>query len=494
MPHPGSRWLGVFFAVLAVVTPLQADALQGLRADMTMSGGALDAPATGALYTSGSAARLELSMDGQSVIIVGDPLSGTMNILMPEQGFYMPLSAQASPVSVPPVAGYNPTDPCSTGEVTNCQSLGTESVNGYDTAVWQYDSAGETWTAWIATELSFPVRLVGEDGTTTDFTNVAMGPQEASLFEIPSDLQPMPGFGGFAGAFGGGGGGGRGGDGGGRGAGANAGPNIPGVPGFNAGAFGADPAALLAAANAYDPEVAAAWEAGDGYLVTVTVTASGDREGTLVPIDPLLGSTQNERETYSITYEATVPLNYGTPGVPASLGPRWQLVAGQGSDLGNAARIRLTGQSEYHSEGSFQWAYSAPGECTGNWSHTSNASADWDGGPALSDNLNAGRTIGFLQLTPDLQRYDLTIGVGTEGTETTDGVRNYSACENEPARSEPVDETGPIEFGNTIELLGLPLPAPGSTITGSQVMPLEFEFGDFSGELDATVEWTVSPI
>jgi hypothetical protein len=139
-------------------------------------------------------------MDGENVIILGDPAAGSMNILMPDQGIYLALPVGMSPVSVPPVSGYNPADPCSTGELTNCVSLGAGQVNGYDTAGWQLDLDGETWSAWISTELSIPVRQVRSDGTTIDFTNITMGPQDASLFEIPSNYQPMPGFGALPGA------------------------------------------------------------------------------------------------------------------------------------------------------------------------------------------------------------------------------------------------------------------------------------------------------
>jgi len=69
MSRDGSRWRGVFFAAVALAAPLDARALQDLSADMQMSGGALASPATGALYVSGSAARIEISMDGQNVII-----------------------------------------------------------------------------------------------------------------------------------------------------------------------------------------------------------------------------------------------------------------------------------------------------------------------------------------------------------------------------------------------------------------------------------------
>ena len=489
MVRTGSQWLGVFFAVLPFAMPAQAEARQDLRADMQMSGGVLNSPTSGALYVSGSAARLELSMDGQSLIIVGDPASGSMNILMPEQGVYMPLSSGMSPVSVPPVTGYNPADPCSSGEVTNCVSLGTEQVNGYDAAGWQYDSNGETWTAWLATEFSFPVRLISEDGTTTDFTNISMGPQDPSLFEIPSNYQPMPGFGGFAGAFGGGGGG---------------APDAPPSgdagaggfgfpPGFDPASFGVDPAALAdlqAAADGYDAAAAAQWEGGDGWMVSVTVTASGER--TLS--DPTILEARNEStESYSIELRGSFPLNYGVPGVPGSAGPRWQLIPGIGADRGNAAQISFSAESAYQSDGSHI------AECSivdgpNTWTRTTRGVMDWNLGPATSDNMAAQGLSFYWQIAQDLQTYELLIGVGGEATETTEGVTNYGACPPGSASSEPINETATRQYTTGIQITGEPLPGARGTITGSRTMPLEFNIGGFSGELDATVEWTLSPI
>ena len=488
MVRAGSRWLGVFVTALSFTMPSAAEA-QDLRADMQMSGGALPSPAAGALYVSGSAARIEVSMDGQEIIILGDPIAGSMNILMPDQGVYMPLSAGMSPVSVPPVSGYNPADPCSSGQVTNCVSLGPEQVNGYDTAGWQYDSNGETWSAWISTELSFPVRLVGSDGTTTDFTNIAMGPQDPSLFEIPSNYQAMGGFGGFAGGGGGGAPGGA--------PSGDAGGGFGFPPGFDPASFGVDPsqvadqlADLQAATDAYDADAAAQWESGDGWMVSVTVTASGER--TLS--DPTILEARNEStESYSIELRGSFPLNYGAPGVPGSAGPRWQLIPGIGSDRGNAAQISFSAESAYQSDGSHV------AECSivdgpNTWTRTTRGLMDWNLGPATSDNMAAQGVSFYWQIAPDLQTYELMIGVAGEATETTEGVTNYGPCPPDPVTSEPINETAARQYTTGLQITGEPLPSARGTVTGSRTMPLQFNIGGFSGELDATVEWTLSPI
>jgi hypothetical protein len=102
------------------------------------------------------------------------------------------------PFSAPGADTMDPANPCSSGEVTQCENLGTESVNGRATRKWAYVRDGERETVWIAADLRFPVRIEDADGYTTDFTNVLMGTQPAALFEPPGDYTPMemPGFGG----------------------------------------------------------------------------------------------------------------------------------------------------------------------------------------------------------------------------------------------------------------------------------------------------------
>jgi hypothetical protein len=134
-------------------------------------------------------------MGTMSIAVLAETSSGGLTLLMPNERMYMPISAEMAPVAAPPVAGLDAENPCATDGITNCVSLGSDQVNGYDAAGWRYDANGASWTAWISTEHHFPVRIVATDGSTTDFTNIMEGPQDPALFEIPSDYQQMQGFG-----------------------------------------------------------------------------------------------------------------------------------------------------------------------------------------------------------------------------------------------------------------------------------------------------------
>jgi hypothetical protein len=182
--------------LLAIGCPSPARAFQQqLRADMVASGGSVPAPMSGAIYVSGNNVRLEMAMGGTSIALLAETSSRAFTLLVPNELMYMPISVEMVPGAAPPVVGLDAANPCATDGVTNCVSLGPEQVNGYETAGWQYDANGVSMTAWISTEFQFPVRIISTDGMITDFTNIEEGPQDPSLFEIPPDYQPMPGFG-----------------------------------------------------------------------------------------------------------------------------------------------------------------------------------------------------------------------------------------------------------------------------------------------------------
>lgn len=180
--------------LLWVAAPGHARAQEGFRADLEVSGGELDSPVTGVMYNNGAKTRLELSLEGQSIVMLIDRADGSTTMLMVEDKMYMQMPAGMIPFQAPAATALNPSNPCSEPGVTECVSLGEQEINGYRAAGWEYLTEGERWTSWIATTLSYPVRSVGADGTTINFRNISLDPLAASLFEIPSDFQTMPGF------------------------------------------------------------------------------------------------------------------------------------------------------------------------------------------------------------------------------------------------------------------------------------------------------------
>jgi hypothetical protein len=73
----------------------------------------------------------------------------------------------------------------------SCKKIGDDTVNGR--AAVKYTGAmenGDTGTAWIDRKLNFVIKWEGEK-TVAELQNIQEGPQEASLFEVPSKYQKL---------------------------------------------------------------------------------------------------------------------------------------------------------------------------------------------------------------------------------------------------------------------------------------------------------------
>ena len=142
---------------------------------------------SGKMYFNGSKIRMELAVGGANQIILVDPANNVRDMIMPQQKVYMESSIddQQGPMKIPRIEPLNPSDPCSGGTVSDCEHLGTETLNGYATEKWAYtSSAGERVTSWIGIQLGMPIKTQNEDGSSLEFRNIAQGAQAANLFEI----------------------------------------------------------------------------------------------------------------------------------------------------------------------------------------------------------------------------------------------------------------------------------------------------------------------
>ncbi|MEQ1854973.1 MAG: DUF4412 domain-containing protein [Longimicrobiales bacterium] len=493
--------------VLLMVGPSQAQAPQ-FRADVTQDG---DNPFDGTLYFGSGRMRIEGVSDGEEMTAIIDGSTNMIIVLMPDDQAYMTMDLGSAPFSAPGAQPMDPANPCSGGEVTECRSLGTETVNGYAARGWEYTRDGERETAWIATELRFPVRTVEADGTTTDFTNVQVGAQPAALFQPPTGWTQMD-MSAMLGGFGGG----RGVPPGGLGRGqvppaaTGRGAVPPGAAGRGATGRGApagvpagiDPTAAaqltaqlqamglppdqIAAAIAQLGAVAAtqgidysAWESGDGWVVDVVITASGSESNAQ---DGRTGAS-----TYSARYQGSVPITYGTPGA-GGRGPAWQLVATLGSARALAQPMTFTGTAEYRGE--FTSPDLCPIDAATRTVIVSTATAQLSTSDHSSPAFLAGGS--RFQISGDLGTYDLMAGVGATGTETTTTTVTSSG----PCAGPPSTETSTRELtlSGGFQLTDLPLAASPGAMRGTNTVPMRFQIGRFEGELDATVVWTLRPI
>jgi hypothetical protein len=491
--------------VLGLSSAAVAQQASQFRADVRQTG---DTPFTGTLYVGASRLRVEGVSDGEQMTLIMDPAAGTITMVMPDDGMYMTMDAGSAPFSTPGARAMDPANPCASGELTACEDLGSESVNGYAARKWAYTRDGDRETAWIASELRFPVRLLDESGNQTDFTNVAMGPQPAALFEPPAGFTAMnmPGLGGFGGRAGPPGGrgqlppgaAGRGGAG--RG---NAQPQPAAVPGGVP--AGIDPAAaaglaaqlqamgltpdqiamaLQQSAAAGTVTNSAPWEAGDGWIVDLVVTASHRDSGTRV--------STSWTTTYSARYTASVPFTYGSPAVGAARGPSWQLVPGLGSPLGQAQRIEFSGEYDYRRE------ETTPAAC---------GLAGWDGSRTVTDahgtgsaDTNDQATMLLAQalwkISGDLSTHSIQAGARADETsETSETTTTITErCPGSEGQNSTEQATRTPSMAIMVNLTDLPLAASPGVMRGTATQTMSFDVGGGMVELPATVEWTLRPI
>ncbi len=195
--------------LLALSIVAQVPHLTPFSADMeisSMQAGPANRDMSGKLYVSPQAMRMDMEGEGpRQAIIITTFATKTTDILMPQQHMYMEHKAGENPMHRGPntadVHPYDPKNPCATDPGTTCKDLGSETVNGRTAEHWQVTHKdGAVSDLWIDDQLHFPIKTVTE-GTIWQLKNIKEGPQEASLFQVPSGYRKMemPGMGGMMG-------------------------------------------------------------------------------------------------------------------------------------------------------------------------------------------------------------------------------------------------------------------------------------------------------
>ena len=441
-----SRTRSIQGMLIAATVASQAVAQQSpqFKANVKMKNGADGSSASGTMYFGGAKIRTELTMDGQSIVVLADPSAKSQYVLMPSDKVYMQMPIGQGPVSIPITGSSNPTNPCSGGSGnTDCVKGPNESINGYDAVRWDYTSAeGVRTRAWVSTKLRFPVKSEDDKGSAMEFSNIAEGAQPASLFGIPAGYKKT-----HMGAMGG------------------MGARRGDAPRGNMGVAGS------------------AWEKGKGWVLSVVINGTATTTG-----QSQQGAT---RETYTTKYVASIPLNYGTPAVigVGAQGPMWTHLAGAGgSPEAMAKSLSVSVDAELRGEQTFQ----------------GNCGMDEDPFTAVSTmRSSVQRTVaiqqptvdGFMaqavfKLSPDLKTYDLMASFGLPSKETTQKRIDGTGCRTHQRYTKNETSTGEADYHAAIELSGLPLPASVSTITGTK--PMRLTLGE--KPMDATVNWTLTPI
>jgi hypothetical protein len=155
----------------------------------------------GKQYYSGGKRRREMSMMGNESIHIERPDLGVSWTLIPAMHSY----TEHRDGATSDARGDDMPDPLSGDEGVEFQRIGSETVNGVKAEKYSVRMKDGTGTAWMTSD-NIPVRFQGTVDAgglrmqlRMDWENVQIGPQRASLFELPEGyrggLSPvMPGL------------------------------------------------------------------------------------------------------------------------------------------------------------------------------------------------------------------------------------------------------------------------------------------------------------
>jgi hypothetical protein len=478
-----SRWTGAALLVAILTTPALAQPVQ-FKANVRMKDASDGSTSTGVMYFGGSKIRTELTKDGESMVILADPGSRSQTILMPSEKMYMQMPMGEGPVNIPITGPSDPTNPCSSGGNTDCVRGGTEAVNGYATVRWEYNSAqGVKTRAWVSTKLRYPIKTEDDDGGAMEFSNIAEGPQPASLFAIPNGFKKMD-----VGAMGGMEMAGRGDAGRGRGRGntvADVMSNL--TPEMQA----AMAAAMRGEGMPKGPmgPLGSAWEKGKGWVLSVSITGTRNKSDNYQEM--MFKGVGTIKETYTVKFNASIPLNHGTPstGVPGGPGPGWWLLQ---TDAGSREAMATPITVSIHSEGRIDdtwkggcgggWVGAPPG-----WSRTT-IKADHEGRAPITPMNVQYTTQAYWKISTDLKTYDVYASLSTPAKEVRQ-THSETQCPGAAVGKE--DKSSDADgFGFTFEMKNQPLPVAVGPFSGTTRMPMKLGGRD----VDATINWTLTPI
>lgn len=449
------------------------------KANVKIKNGADGTTSSGTMYFGGAKMRTELTMDGQSIVVLADPMAKSQYVLMPSEKTYMQMPIGQGPVSIPITGPSDPTNPCGGGSGnTDCVRGPNESVNGYDAVRWDYTSTeGVRTRAWVSTRLRFPVKSQDDNGSSVEFSNIAEGPQAAGLFAIPTGFKR-----GDIGAMGG--------------MGVGRGRSNASEPVAAAMAnMSPQAAAAMAAAKRGDvprgtvAQPGSGWEKGKGWVINVTVT------GTATSNDN--GESGTRREIYTPKIVASIPLNFGSPaaGVVGAPGPMWQLIVapGMGSPEALAAPLTLAVEAD----GTLERVHKAAcGIGEDPYTETGTIKTNGQRRVTLSQlaaqpSADLSPTQALFKIAADLKTYDLLLSVGTsEIKEATEIHIDGTSCRDKTHYTKTESSSATPEFKISLDLKGLPLPSAVGPVTGSKKMPMSLG----GRQTEATVNWTLTPI
>lgn len=133
--------------------------------------------------------RMDMRIDGEQQVSIIDPAARKVILIMPTMHSYMEMPYDAHHAGAAALAQADP------GQGT-WRAVGKETIDGWDCekrVLEAKDPADGEITAWFATKLDYPIRIVQKAKTVSviEYKNIKTGGVDAALFTAPSGFQKM---------------------------------------------------------------------------------------------------------------------------------------------------------------------------------------------------------------------------------------------------------------------------------------------------------------
>ncbi len=143
----------------------------------------------GSVHVGDAGFLMNMNSQGQTVSSLIKWDSETIWSLMHDQKMYMEIP--------PDQSGWEPYEARACVGYKNGEKQGSETINGRATEKWRctdptmtvQDEQPSDSTVWYDPELQFEVKTVDDNGNVFEIRDFEIGPQEASMFEVPAGYQ-----------------------------------------------------------------------------------------------------------------------------------------------------------------------------------------------------------------------------------------------------------------------------------------------------------------